>query len=1683
MKAEYITILVLYLISQIGSLANLKYDTIHINAEHVKVCPLEDGRLLVLSSLLGYQKARFSFIDKNARIIKEKKALELDEGYTAGAELVQTTSDDETEYHLIRHNKQDLSEHESKEYITSFKDGANGKRNHKIKNSLFTQTSVVSLKNGTLIIAGINHKASFGAETSVEVNIYDPKTDTYGNGKTIVAHSSYISCYEQRDNEVYCVYVSYEDIFLSKLNIRRLIINDNTIELGEPQNIIKVFYTEFNFIKAVKFNENEALVLFQTGNGNSEIEFGNTGKDLYYYHIEVKPETSSECKTGTVKALRYEYLYNNCIYRKDPEDYNADIIALSDKRVYAVCEHEKNRFIGFEIFPDKKAIQRFNFNNFDANEVRNPVFSKFDKNLALFFTHINNSGNHKTAYMLINYPDCEDINGLIIPQHHTESLDKEITVVMANSHPASRQNEKIKVRFVKIPAVTIKNSKTDEVIELNKDLDPSSVRLRISPNGVVGNYTIEFTATREDRYDGVVLGRTCKIEIETPECLPQCDTCPQLGTEEHNYCLSCKNESYTPILDNGIGPIRGYSPLYNCRGCNVSCSSCYGLFYETPAPPTTNCKVCNYKDNYFPYEDDERTCISQATKKYWESVFGRAIFLDKSGGEEKENWIWRKCHENCAECEEAGDEEDNKCIYCITGLYFFCNQTVGNGIPGSCHSGCIGHGFYKNIDEGREKCCPCLLHCEKCQNETKCDKCYKPFYRTPDAEHCDEDCGYCLAKDDDKRECVNCKTDYPVEKYNLDGRCVDTVPNFTYTYYKNNNVSLLVNKSYHIEDEKCNLLDACKEGCARCSERFSDKCTKCEENYYRKDPFGIEPKPTVFECYSKDTCKGIVQYPHNPERRIGGVPITEDDEKVCLNCRQRNESFRLPEDRFYCGPKIDMTYVDIDEYNKLSECYFRCKSCDTFGNAQTMNCLSCRDSANYDIIYINARKGYGNCYRKAHKCGIYPYYHDYDLAPLVGKTEDDCGEACDVCLYNFSCTERFPFFVYETHECVEYCPFTEVLGNKCNINNTAASIILFRNPLGLKNPYDFLNNYITINEFISSSFVEYIAKAYNLDMESVKKQINNHLGSGQIYNLPESQIIVGNNITIELTSFKLELAKLAELFGGIPPKDGGSILDLSSCEAILKKKYGISDEEDLMIIKGDLLKQLSEEYLGTAIEYQVFSTSLGAFLPLSDCQQAGTTVTVTNPFDYSSLLGEYQSKIAPAVGSGYNVFDVNSPFYNDICTPFTNENGNDVLLDDRRKDYFNENLNLCEKGCVFSGYDASTNYYTCLCNIKIIPGEGSGQYTGDYVTKEMPEDFKNFESKRSNIEVFKCASQVFSASGQKKNFGSYILLVGLASFIGVAVFHFIKEKTLMDELFRSLGIMQSEKANPPKPTGTKEEKTKNESKSESKDKKDKKEKPDKKVRIENKGKTSKAVLSKPRKNPTDIHKEVVLKDDQLNFASYTQAVKNDNRTFIGQYWSLLKMKQLCIFTFYTSEDYILRSTKIALFILFMCFYFAFTALFFNDSIMRAIYTYKGNTKAAIHIPNIVLSSLCSIIMCLIVRFVSLNERDIVKITQEENPEERKALAEQIRRTSKIKTIILYIIAGLLIGLCWYYVAAFCAVFKNSQGHYFINLLVAFIICNAWPFVTSLISAFLRKKSLETGTSDTLYKISQIISII
>ena len=215
---------------------------------------------------------------------------------------------------------------------------------------------------------------------------------------------------------------------------------------------------------------------------------------------------------------------------------------------------------------------------------------------------------------------------------------------------------------------------------------------------------------------------------------------------------------------------------------------------------------------------------------------------------------------------------------------------------------------------------------------------------------------------------------------------------------------------------------------------------------------------------------------------------------------------------------------------------------------------------------------------------------------------------------------------------------------------------------------------------------------------------------------------------------------------------------------------------------------------------------------------------------------------------------------------------------------------------------------------------------------------------------------------------------------------------------------------------------------------------------------------------------------------YEDAKKYDQRSYMKYYWYLIKRKQTFIFTFYTSTDHNLPIVKEALFILFVTFFFAFTALFFNDKTMREIYIYKGNTDAAIYVTNIILSSLCCLFINLIIRFVSINERDVYNIIKEKNIEEL-LLTEKTKRCRKIKLAILFTISLLLIGLFWYYFSAFCAIYKNSQGHYLFNVLVSFIICNIWPFVTSLIAPYFRMPSLKNGSKQCMYKFSQIISYL
>jgi hypothetical protein len=275
-------------------------------------------------------------------------------------------------------------------------------------------------------------------------------------------------------------------------------------------------------------------------------------------------------------------------------------------------------------------------------------------------------------------------------------------------------------RIVAPNELKILNGNTE--LELNKDYDISILSsLSIKEFTSKESSYIEYTVSRKEN-NNQIYGKTCKINLDFPKCLDQCKGCDKAGTEEDHRCFDCKYGNYYKEVkgtDNtGCGK---EGKIYNCKKCDVACEECYGPFDNNY--PTTNCKLgdinkCNTTGGYYPYEGNYTICFKDDEKEKWKERLHLecALFLDKPSNVEKD-WVWRCCDPHCESCHLRNTTNNHNCDTCRVdkGFFFFCNQTQGHEIPGSCHESCVGDGCYKSNPsetEGMEKMCPCLDHCK-----------------------------------------------------------------------------------------------------------------------------------------------------------------------------------------------------------------------------------------------------------------------------------------------------------------------------------------------------------------------------------------------------------------------------------------------------------------------------------------------------------------------------------------------------------------------------------------------------------------------------------------------------------------------------------------------------------------------------------------------------------------------------------------------------------------------------------------------------------------------------------------------------------------------------------------------------------------------------------------------------------
>ena len=175
-----------------------------------------------------------------------------------------------------------------------------------------------------------------------------------------------------------------------------------------------------------------------------------------------------------------------------------------------------------------------------------------------------------------------------------------------------------------------------------------------------------------------------------------------------------------------------------------------------------------------------------------------------------------------------------------------------------------------------------------------------------------------------------------------------------------------------------------------------------------------------------------------------------------------------------------------------------------------------------------------------------------------------------------------------------------------------------------------------------------------------------------------------------------------------------------------------------------------------------------------------------------------------------------------------------------------------------------------------------------------------------------------------------------------------------------------------------------------------------------------------------------LTENELDDLDYELALIYDQRTFLQFYWSVLKQNQLLIFTFLPMNDFNLIYAKIALFIISFGLFFTINGFFFSDDTMHKVYEDNGEYDIIYQIPQIFYSSIVSSLANVLLRNLSLSEKNILELKSESylSIHKAKKKARQIEKCLKIKLIIFFLIGLLLMIFFWYFISCFCAVYNT-----------------------------------------------------
>ena len=802
------------------------------------------------------------------------------------------------------------------------------------------------------------------------------------------------------------------------------------------------------------------------------------------------------------------------------------------------------------------------------------------------------------------------------------------------------------------------------------------------------------------------------------KCYETCKSCYVTTT----YCDRCKP-----------GTVKG-NATPNCRYPEDLLNDGYYISGKYFEKCDSRCKTCN---NGLDSENDIHNCITCNNNYYL--VNGTSNCYTETEGENKGYFLrenstdhklyFYKCYDNCNSCNDIYDEDNDvqHCITCKDNFYFFSGTS-------NCYDNTfIEKGYYLDGNYFF----PCFRSCSKCYGEGNdinhnCQNCKENYYFEDGTKNCYQidykEKGYYLSNNK-FYPCNNyCKTCSSEEDLNSQN-CLSckTIDSEQYYLIENiNNCSTIPNAIGFYYDSSTNLLKKCHFSCKTCigepieNDELSKedlKCDICQNNYYKiKD---------TNNCHNSSITELGYSLKNNIWEQcdlLCSRCIKVNDELICVHCIE-NYYFKIETTECYNDSTIDEGYY-LNPSTKLYEpCNEACETCD--GELNT-NCIKCNTRNNY---YNIEGEPYSNCYNestlpsKSYFFNNDKYSKCYELCETCSIYGSKFINNCISCknksliLYNSNCIENCPKGYYKyNNNCYENCPdgtYTYEFISECV--NECPSITKVNN----------INHHCVVNSILSN------------DTDSIIDKIDDNI---RAY-VSSDSLIQGNDITIQV--YELHDSENIQI---IANEARISTIDINECYQLLKEHYHIPENEDIIMIKVDksLVNCPVNEVFFYLYDYQ------GNKLDSTLCENVDIEKPIVNPELLDLISAEDLSK------QGIDVFNSNDSFFNNLCKPFTSNNGTDVPLKDRRNDFY-QNVSFCEEGCVYDHIDYSKMTVVCNCD----PEEEIESINNNTKPLSLTNIKNAFTSKLFtwNYSVVKCYNLVFNWKIMKKNYGCWVMLV------------------------------------------------------------------------------------------------------------------------------------------------------------------------------------------------------------------------------------------------------------------------------------------------------------------------------------